>query len=303
MTEYTKIKNLSFLRSISSLLPLKHKLSFLINDYLKEDTDLAIRYFKNWHVCTKVSNINRSTIEEVILNGPNSQPEASLIRQMRNELPDDMVLVDVGGNIGTFLCQFLDKCKTVLVFEPIPRLNNVIKNSIEYNKDHKIQLIAKAVGDQPGSVKMLDNNNSNIVDNGNTTDVLNIEVTTLDNELSHLEKVDFIKIDVEGYELNVLKGARELIRKQRPVLFIEVHPMYLENYGQHFEGVIDFIENNNYTIQYFSFLQELRMSRIQRIFSRWKGTPGIRFTNKEDFLKDIYKEPRLGTYHFYCEPK
>ena len=108
---------------------------------------------------------------------------------------------------------------------------------------------------------------------------------------------------MEGYELRVLNGAKQVINKYRPSLLVEVHPVYLENYGQHHTDVIDYLEKHQYNIRYFSFLDELRKSRVKRIFSRWNGNQGVEFDSKEDFLKDIYKEPRLGTYHFYCEPK
>ena len=182
MNSYTTIKNLKLIRVISRIFPLKHKLNFLIKGYLQHDSDLAIGYYKNEFICTTVNAENRSTVEDVILRGPDGQPEAALIKKIKKSLPDDMVFADVGGNIGTFLWQFTDKCRNIFVFEPIPRLNNVIKKSIEYNKDKKVQLIAKAVGDVPGSVKMLDNNNSSVVSGNNVPAALEIPVTTVDNE-------------------------------------------------------------------------------------------------------------------------
>jgi len=302
MMQYIKVKNIKLLRFISKVFPLKHKLHFLIKGYLKPGTPLAIGYYKDLSICTTVNEENQSTVEDIILRGPDGQPEAALLRKLRNTLPDDMVFVDVGGNVGTFLWQFTDKCKEVFVFEPIPRLNNVIKSSIEYNHDTKVRLIGKAVGDQPGKVQMLDNNNSSVVGTDNKSPILDITVTTLDEELSRLNKIDFIKIDVEGYELRVLNGAKKVINQHRPVMLVELHPMYIENYGQHHTGVIEYLEALRYKISYFSFLEEERMHRIERIFSRWNGNQGVAFDSKEDFLKDIYKEPRLGTYHLYCEP-
>lgn len=303
MNAYTKIKNLNLVRFISRVFPLKHRLNFLVKGYLQNGKQLAIGYYKGTYICTTVNDENRSTVEDVILRGADGQPEAALIKKIRKQLPMNMVFVDVGGNIGTFLWQFTFKCRQAFVFEPIPRLNNVIKNSAEYNRDKKVTLITKAVGDAPGNVRMLDNNNSSVVSKDNNAAVLDITVTTLDNELLQLDRIDFIKVDVEGYEMRVLNGAVKLIEKFRPAMLVEVHPMYLENYGQSHTDVIDFFEKNNYSIRYFSFLNELRKPKWQRIFSRWQGNPGVEFASKEYFLNDIYTEPRLGTYHIYCEPK
>lgn len=302
MAVYIQIKNLRLLRFISTVLPLKHKLVFLIKKYLVNGKDLAIRYFNNWFICTSVNDINRITVSEIILEGANSQPEIALIKTLQADLPTGMVMVDIGGNIGTFFCQFLHKCEHVYVFEPIPRLNTVIKKSIAFNKADKIKVIEKAVGDKPGVVTMPDNNNSSIGGTDTRQEMLEIPITTLDDELRDLRKIDFMKIDVEGYELNVLDGARDIILKHRPVILVEVHPIYLEAYKQDPLMVISFFRENNYSIKYYSFLVEQRMHRFGRIFSRWLGNKGRQFKNEQEFLEDVSKEPRLASYHFYCEP-
>jgi len=302
MAQYITIKNLAVLRFISRIFPLKHKLNFLVEKYLVTGSELAIKYYNGQFICLTVNDNNHSTVEDVILRGVEGQPEALLVKRLRKELPSNMNFIDVGGNIGTFLWQFTDKCAVAYVFEPIPKLNNVIARSIEYNKDNKVKLIAKAVGDQPAVVKMLDNNNSSIVSGIVSEDVIDIPVTTLDIEFSSVNKIDFVKIDVEGYEVSVLKGAVKLIDKHRPIMLVEVHPIYLANYSQSHLDVISFLEAHKYKISYFSFLEELRMPRWKRILSRWQGNKGIQFATKEDFIKDICKEPRITSYHFYCEP-
>ena len=149
---------------------------------------------------------------------------------------------------------------------------------------------------------MLDNNNSNIVSGSVAEDMIDIPVTTLDIEFASCNKVDFIKIDVEGYEVSVLNGAVKLIDRHRPVMLVEVHPIYLANYNQSHLDVINFLEAHHYKIRYYSFLEELRMPRWKRILSRWQGNKGIEFATKEHFIADINKEPRITSYHFYCEP-
>jgi FkbM family methyltransferase len=296
------VKNLTALRILSALLPLKHKLNFLVRDYLRNNSQLVIKYYKEFSILIMVNDSNHATVEEVILRGIKGQPEAALIKSIKKDLPDRATFIDVGGNIGTFFWQFVDVCKKVYVFEPIPRLNDVITQSIRYNNVENIVLIPKAVGNETKTIKMLDNNNSSVVDSSESLNVIEIPVTSLDFEFQDLEKVDFVKIDVEGYELNVLKGAENLIDKYRPILLIEIHPIFLINYGHRVEELIEFMENRKYNIRFYSFLEELRMPRYKRIFSRWLGNKGIRFSDKAQFLKDINIEPKLTSYHFYCEP-
>lgn len=302
MTHFKRVSNIGLYRTLAYVLPLKAKWQFLIRQYLTNGTALAIPYFNNWFICTTASPINQSTLTSIILEGTHSQPEQALMQQLRQSMPDQMVMIDVGGNIGTFTSQFIDKCAAVYIFEPIPRLNQVIRDSIAYNKDQKITLIEKAVGDAPGTVQMLDNNNSSVV-NGQTNEaILSIQVTTLDAELASLKKIDFIKIDVEGYENHVIRGAHAIVQQHKPRLLIEVHPMFLENFKEDINDILRFLDQHGYRCSYHSFLVEQRMPRWKRILSRWKGDPGETFSSREAFLADTIRSPRLLSYHIYGEP-
>ena len=101
----------------------------------------------------------------------------------------------------------------------------------------------------------------------------------------------------------LLTGAKNIIVKHRPVILVEVHPIYLEGYKQSPSEIVSFFRENNYSIKYYSFLVEQRMPRIERIFSRWFGNRGHQFKDEQEFLEDVLKQPRLSSYHFYCEPE
>src|ERR1700712_1328143 len=122
MNKSVPVKNVDLFRLISKILPLKRKLNFLIRTHLKRNLAITIPYFNNWDIYITVNDSNRSTVEKLILEGINGQPEITLIRTLRDRLPDNMILIDVGGNIGTFLSLFLDKCEKVIVFEPMRQL-------------------------------------------------------------------------------------------------------------------------------------------------------------------------------------
>jgi FkbM family methyltransferase len=62
---------------------------------------------------------------------------------------------------------------------------------------------------------------------------------------------DLIKIDVEGAEFDVLQGARQIIAQRHPVMFVEVHPRLLGNFGASAEQVYAFLRTHGYTIQRF----------------------------------------------------
>ena len=143
------------------------------------------------------------------------------------------VVLDVGSNIGTWTYNLVDHFNYIHCFEPI-KINRDcwIKNLEGYNNT---VLYDVALGDENEQVKMFVPNvctawayivGSKNHDTSKPTEIHkdvtifeNITVERLDNY--NFESVDFIKIDVEGYELNVLKGAKETILRNKPYILLE----------------------------------------------------------------------------------
>lgn len=298
-----RIKNFSLLRLINFLLPLKGKWKFLFNKQLKEGASITVPYNKDWKISFIVKKGNESTISEVILEGVRNLPEYHLVQKIKNnELGKDIVLVDVGGNIGSFFSQFYDISMRIIVFEPIPDLASTISRSIAGNNDSKVLLHTLAIGDKPGMIYMADSNNASVNLNSVIETDLHIEVSTLDIMLSCEPVIDFIKIDVEGYEWFVINGAREIIAKCKPLILLELHPQFINQYGKSVDDIIDILTEFGYDIIYYNYLEERRMNRVSRIFNRWSGNKGIQFQDKEAFYADIDRKPLLTSYHLLCKP-
>ena len=295
------VKNIAFLRFISKLLPLKSKLNFLIRKYLDGGNSLVIPYIRNYAVVVEPGSIATSTINNLVFEGGSYLPEYHLFRQIRSKLRPGYVCVDVGANIGTIIWQLAENSGHIYAFEPMPKLRDIIQSSAVYNQFTRLSLYNKAVGSEQGFVQMVDNENSSVVKGDASGTGLTIEVVALDDVLMDVPNIDFLKIDVEGFELDVLKGARNLLAKYKPILLVELHPFFLKNYGIDFNEVILFLEENNYTIYYYSFLEEIRMGRINRFLTRYFPHKGKRFQSKEAFAKDIEILPAKLSYHLYCE--
>jgi FkbM family methyltransferase len=133
----------------------------------------------------------------------------------------DILCLDIGANIGC-ISQALDHAGFgVIAFEPQPELFELL------SFNHKGCNINMALGSEAGIAKMPKVYYS---DKGNFGGLglhekslygtIDVEVGVLDDVLP-TRGVGFIKIDVEGYELEVLKGASGLIRRNRPIMYIE----------------------------------------------------------------------------------
>jgi FkbM family methyltransferase len=139
------------------------------------------------------------------------------------------VFVDVGANIGIWTQKMAEKGLRVYAFEPSPRPFHLLKNM---SKKHKnITALPYALGDGAYEAKLSlhygPERDSLIGQSADFTgEQISIKVRMLDS--FKIEKVGLIKIDTEGYEVPVLMGARETIRRWKPRLVIEVHAPYDE---------------------------------------------------------------------------
>jgi len=132
------------------------------------------------------------------------------------------IVIDAGAWIGDFSAYSSKKGASVYAFEPSLETIKLLKKTQELNKN--IEIIEKGLGEFSGSV-LMSNHSTNSGANRITNDATNsekIELTTIDEFVKEykLEKVDFIKADIEGSERNMLKGATETLRRYSPKLAI-----------------------------------------------------------------------------------
>lgn len=130
--------------------------------------------------------------------------------------------IDVGAHVGNHTVYFATQCKfdNVIAFEPNPVAKHVFKDNTK--RIENIELIGKALLDTPKYIKLDLNKDlhgqTKVVD----CDKSPVYCTSLDVHVSNMGMcISLIKIDVEGREIDVLKGAFNTILKHKPHLFIE----------------------------------------------------------------------------------
>jgi FkbM family methyltransferase len=157
---------------------------------------------------------------------------------IRMQLKPDAVFLDVGANIGQTLIQFksLYPDNPYRGFEPNPVCVRYLKQLIQQNRLQKCSVHAVGLSDHSGSAKLYRYNNAwdteatLIQGFRRITAIKDLEVKIIPGDdliFNHeMEPVELIKIDVEGGELEVLKGLRQTIMQQRPVIICEILPVY-----------------------------------------------------------------------------
>jgi FkbM family methyltransferase len=139
--------------------------------------------------------------------------------------PNDVVF-DVGSQFGDFalLCALHYKCLKVLCFEPYSKNLDIIKKNVSLNSCENITINECAVGNREKNSKIyISGNMGTKSGSGEGEDV---RVVKLDSFIQ--ENVTLLKIDTEGFELDVLKGAVEILKALKPRIILETHSIELK---------------------------------------------------------------------------
>lgn len=151
------------------------------------------------------------------------------IQMALNVCPKDRrgTAVDVGAHVGFWSRVLADNFQRVLAFEPVLDLAECFERNLSGVKN--VRLVKSAVSAQSGSIRIqkCEGNSGNAC--VAVTGGFSVSATRLD-DLGFTE-LDFLKIDVEGWELSVLQGAEQVIRKFCPVIVVEQKPDNAERYG------------------------------------------------------------------------
>ncbi len=138
-------------------------------------------------------------------------------------------VIDAGANIGAHAVWFAQAVKSGLVFaiEPQRQLYQILNGNLALNEIGNVIVVLGAVGDQVGTIKVptidysqADNFGGLGLHEQSDRPGESVPLITIDSMLNQ-QQVHFIKIDVEGMELEVLRGARETIAAHRPVIYVE----------------------------------------------------------------------------------
>lgn len=136
------------------------------------------------------------------------------------------IVFDIGAYVGDTALWFskaVGPQGKVYAFEPEPSNFAKLKANLERNKVTNVIPLQLALSENEGEMRVSSGAGSSVITQAGTGK--SVKVTTIDNflEVNKLPRVDFIKMDVEGHELKVLKGAHETIGAFKPSLALSVY--------------------------------------------------------------------------------
>jgi FkbM family methyltransferase len=163
----------------------------------------------------------------------------SMYELVRVQLPKDSVCVDVGAHYGFWTFKMSSKCKLVIALEPAPSNFTILYSSLIVSKIRNVIPFRLAAGDSTSKAFIIKRKGATdemyaiSMSIADAQEAHPVKIVSLDDLLDSLsiQQVDIMKIDVEGFELNVLKGLKKRIsRKLINVIVLEVHsPLLLHD--------------------------------------------------------------------------
>ncbi|MFA5347545.1 MAG: FkbM family methyltransferase [Methanoregula sp.] len=205
-------------------------------------------------------------------------------------ITEDMIIIDIGANIGYYVLleSQLASRGNVYAIEPVPENYNLLNKNIALNHCTNVSTYNFGISNVNGFSEMYvyDKYNwSSFIQNpwGNIIDIIQVPVFTLDKFIeSHVtDNPLFIRMDVEGFEYEVLKGSSKTLQTVRPLIIcIEMHPHLMSR--DKVSECIKLMKDNQFT--------------IKAIFVEIGSPSDLKFTNFFYKLNAILNLPQYGYY-------
>ncbi len=159
--------------------------------------------------------------------------------------------VDVGANIGSValsLSRAVGPNGRVVAIEPHPRIYAFLSENLSLNRASNVKALNVACGEVEGEAHFTDekyDDMNRIVEGGGTS----VKITRLDGipELRESPVIDLLKIDAEGYELNVLRGASGILAKCR-LLYFECFEENFKRFGYSAGDIVSFLNKMKFQV-------------------------------------------------------
>ena len=180
-------------------------------------------------------------------------------------IKNGMTVLDVGAHLGwssLYMARRVGLNGKVLAFEPSKVLTPHLRENILINKYQNIQVYDKALTEKDIDMNIT---HSKINSSSNSSKVA---CTTFDTfyKNSSLGKIDFVKIDIEGFEMGCLIGMSAFIESNKPPITVEVHGSFLHEFGYTAKDVINFLEGFSYKIFYSESIGQEELISTQKHF-------------------------------------
>ena len=177
-------------------------------------------------------------ISDVIRRGEKWEP--FLHEVFERYITQDSVVIEGGCHIGTHSVRLAQLAKKVLCFEPLESSLNILEENLYANHCRgRVELFQKGLSDTISDASFAYVNKDNIGGAVMGQDKGQISLVTIDS--LNLDQLDFIKLDIEGFEEKAIRGGLETIKRCRPIIAVECWDDYPNASLEHASKVYQFL--------------------------------------------------------------
>ena len=203
-----------------------------------------------------------------------SERKISNLKKLLTKKDKHLTIIDIGANIGSvslLLARIFENSK-IFAIEPTNYAYNKLLHNLKLNKEFENKVLLRQLfitnNKKPQKVwsswNFDSSKNKHLKHLGTLKEIKQNAYLKLDQFIKEekLDNVDFIKLDVDGYELDVLISGEDFLKKNKPIIFIEIAPYLYPEFGYNCKDLIKFIQKLNY-----SFLDE-NVKNVPNIFDQ-----------------------------------
>lgn len=177
---------------------------------------------------------------------------------------NEPIIYDCGANIGTSIIYFkkMYPNSRIKAFEADPEIVKILMSNLMKSKIDNVEIIDKAVWIDNGKIKFRSEgaDGGSIFIDDYRSKMIEIETVRLKDHLAMEERIDFLKLDIEGAEHNVIKDCRESLKNVQ-YIFVEYHS--LSNTPQNLSEILEIFELNNFRY----YIENVSLRKHPFIFS------------------------------------
>ena len=216
-------------------------------------------------------------------------------------------VLDVGAHIGYYaLIEARYSRGHVYACEPNPWSYKLLRANIHINGlEDRVRMYNVALGDRNQIIKFIVDKQSNLsrVD-PNASRNIRVRMTTVD-DLFKDTQISYIRMDVEGYELKILQGARKTLENVSG-LFIEVHPQLMKDYGYTVKDFYDFLSRYDFKVAYIVKPIVYKNPPLKKVLLRQiriRDYGEIKIERIQQPITKVYENllKYKGAYHIFLE--
>lgn len=261
--KHNKIDSREFGRKMFDIHEVLLEYPQLINDSIIEKLEITkekvIAHINknNKNIKMIIYPIDSAAVPVAIMNfGTYETEEMDMTLKLLNLLDKDSVIFDIGANLGWYTLNILKDMKTryVYSFEPIKETYLKLEEILNINKLENYKIYNYGLYNENKNLEffydIVASGASSIVDlrELDTTKKVSCIVKKMDDFINDncINRLDFIKCDVEGSELFVYQGGIESIKKFKPIIFSEMLRKWSAKFNYHPNDIIDLLESIGY---------------------------------------------------------